>query len=304
MKAVLFTLSLLFVWGHSSLAYEPDQIVHGSSGEVVSFEQALQQVRPGSVLIVSEIHDLKKHHDNQLVVLRSLRRHFHKISVGMEFLAYPDQDYVHQYLDKKISEKVFLEKVRWGGLPFEWYKKLILFPLQGLGDTLAINAPRSLSGKIAKTGLESLNSQELELLPPNFTLGNELYKKRFKQAVGGHIGDEQTLNNYFAAQSLWDDTMAWKLKSFLQLFPEQILVVIVGDFHVSYGGGLPDRLKARGVENTVVISQVNLEGLGKEEVDQIVLPHHEYGMRADFVWLSKDSRQSQSKPELMPFVGL
>jgi uncharacterized iron-regulated protein len=73
--------------------------------------------------------------------------------------------------------------------------------------------------------------------------------------------------------------MAWRALQHLDENPEDILVIIVGDFHVSYGGGLPDRLRARGAADVVTISQV----LEKDEVKV----HPKYGARADFVWVSE-----------------
>jgi uncharacterized iron-regulated protein len=92
--------------------------------------------------------------------------------------------------------------------------------------------------------------------------------------------------NYFAAQSIWDDTMAWRAVEFLKLHPEQTLFIIVGEFHVQYGGGLPDRLRARGLKNVISLSLVNVDGMSADEEKVATEPTAD-GPRADFIWISR-----------------
>ncbi len=261
----------------------------GLTGQTVTLEQALQTVRPGHVVVVSEQHDVAGHHENQLAVLRALQNLNHKVSVGLEFLFYPDQPWVDRYVRGEIEEADFLQAIRWSGYPFEWYRPLILFPRETGGQTRALNAPERLTRALAERGLEGLSTEERSWLPPNFQLGNDLYFERFATAVREH-GDlqEDVVRNFFAAQSAWDDTMAWQAHDFLIANPDQVLVIIVGDFHASYGGGLPDRLRARGVTSVLVISQVNAFGLADEGIQSLIRPDPRYGVRADFVWFTEE----------------
>ena len=78
--------------------------------------------------------------------------------------------------------------------------------------------------------------------------------------------------------------MAWRVAEFLRGHPDHVLFIVVGDFHASYFGGLPDRLRARGVDDILVISQVNAEDSSEDERRELIEPHPVYGPRADFVW--------------------
>jgi uncharacterized iron-regulated protein len=80
--------------------------------------------------------------------------------------------------------------------------------------------------------------------------------------------------------------MAWVSTEYLRMHPEQILVIIVGDFHATYGGGLPDRLRARGAD-VLTISQVNLSGLSGDEENGEILPDEKFGPRAEYIWVSR-----------------
>ena len=264
-------------------------IYTGAGSQPTSLEHVLHNVRAGELVIVSEQHDLRLHHENQLAVLQTLRHLKLNVSVGLEFLAYPDQVLLDRYTQGETPESDFLQAAHWDGAPFEWYRPLILFPRQSGGQSRALNAPRQLTTALAQRGPIGLSPEERSWLPPKFRLGNAQYFERFAREVHQHgtLTDRQ-VRRFFAAQSAWDDTMAWQASEYLAARPDQVLVIIVGDFHAAYGGGLPDRLKARGVRNILVISQVNAYGMSDEEVHKLLAPDPRYGARGDFVWLTWD----------------
>jgi hypothetical protein len=149
-----------------------------------------------------------------------------------------------------------------------------------------LNAPRKLTSFVSKFGLNALTEDLKTLMPPDFELGSDKYKQRFEQAIGGggHFSDPEILNRYFAAQSIWDDTMAWNIQKIVSENPSAKLVVIVGEFHTQYGGGLGDRLKARGVQKVTTVSQVNTRDLSADQIQESIMPHPDYGPRADWIW--------------------
>ena len=264
----------------------PEGLYHWRTGPV-TLDAALLGIGPGHVLIVTEDHVVARHHENQLAVLQALKPRRLRVSVGLEFLAYPDQPWVDRFVRDEISEEVFLRAVRWGGTPFAGYRPLIRFPREAGGEAIALNAPEQVTKALAQRGPEGLSDEERSLLPPTFTLGNAAYFERFAREVQQHGSmPESAVRNFFAAQSAWDDTMAWRAAWFLEAHPEHVLVIIVGDFHAIYGGGLPDRLWARGVTKTVVISQVDAQGLDEAEVRALLVPDPRDGTRADFIWIT------------------
>jgi Uncharacterized iron-regulated protein len=263
------------------------RLIEGSTGHPASLGQALRPVQPGSVVIIGENHGFQVHQQQQMQIMTELRSLGHQVSVGMEFFTYTDQPFVDDYRSGALSEPDFLKAIKWGAPSFDFYRDQSLFPdIQAGGVTLALNAPRGLTGKVAKTGLASLDSAEQALLPPQFTLGRDSYKKRFLSMMP-HLPNPEAGERYFAAQSIWDDTMAWRAAEFMKSHPEQVLVIVVGEFHVQFGGGLPDRLKARLPDAPIVtFTQFNSEGLSDAEVDQEVAPSAEFGPRSDFIWIA------------------
>lgn len=272
------------------------QLYQGDTLQIVPETAILDQVVPGSVVILGESHGLAQHRDQHIQVLNGLRAKGLKVSVGMEFVNYTDQMFLDQYLSKELSDDQFKTIVKWQGFDFEFYKQQILFPSLANGETtLGLNIPRFVTSKIAKQGLESLTPEEAKLMPPNFQPGRDSYKERFADVM--HVPVGPSLDRYFLAQSTWDDTMAYTATQFLNAHPDQVLVIVVGEFHAQYGGGLADRILARkpGTKITIV-SQIwaanmmedgSVTPMTDEEIQAEITPSEKYGPRGDFVWVSK-----------------
>ncbi len=299
-------LAMIFVsQAACASAWKTNAIYDGRTGAATTLAAVVSSLEPGGVAIVSEEHDLKAHHENQMAFLGELaNQRLTPVSVGMEFFARPHQTFVDQYLAGTIAEPDFLKAVGWGGNTFANYRSQVLFPRDHAGTTLALNAARTLTGKISKVGIAGLTEKERAELPSGFTLGNAKYYERFRDTMKGHVPEEK-IQRYFEAQSTWDETMAFTAAEFLKAHPKQRLVIIVGDFHAAYGGGLPDRLLARGVTQVLTLSQVNLAGLSSHEEDSLMKPRSDWGPRADFVWVSRSVRSEKtprrlSRPLLEP----
>ncbi len=256
-----------------------------SQGHLSDFQSLSSDLQTHRVIILGENHGFKVDQNQHLEVLKALRDHGRPIHVGLEFFSYPYQADVDAYRLGTLAELDFLKKIKWGKPSFDYYKAQAVFPDYSRGErTWALNAPNELTSQIAKVGIEGLSPELHDLLPPDFSVGRDSYRDRFLKIIGGHFTDPKLAQNYFEAQSTWDDTMAWRIETFQRENPDAVLVVIVGEFHVQYGGGLPDRLKARGVQDVLVISQVNTDGMSQEEIQKEIQPDPEYGPRADWIW--------------------
>lgn len=283
----LFSLFLGLAFSASALAFPPNALLDGQGNAITSLEESLRSVRPGSVVIIGENHGVTPHQQQQLMVMNELRRQGLKVSVGLEFISHPSQQALDDYRAGLIDEETFLRQVDWQNPSFDFYRPQALFPLANEGSTsLGLNVPRGVTSQIAKKGLASLTLDQLKLLPPDFTLGRASYRERFLSQMP-HLPSPEAQERYFVAQSAWDDTMAWIASQFILTHPDQVLVIVVGDFHVQYGGGLPDRLRARGVSEILTFSQVQIQGLSPEEINEQTQASAVYGPRADYIWLSE-----------------
>ena len=262
------------------------QLYDGKTLQTATLTEMTSQVQPGSIVILGENHGLAAHRDQHLEVLRQLRAQGLKVSVGLEFINYTDQLSVDLYRSGDLNDEQFLSAIKWTGFGFEFYKPQLIFPDVQNGEySLGLNLSRTVTSKISKNGLASLDESDLALLPPNFEVGRDSYKERFMAAAGAHC---KVPENCFAAQSAWDDTMAWTAVTFLKAHPEQVLVIVVGEFHAQFGGGLADRIRKRWPEAQIkILSQIWAEGMSAEEIQQELQPSAVEGPRGDYIWVSK-----------------
>ncbi|MBL7545886.1 MAG: ChaN family lipoprotein [Bdellovibrionaceae bacterium] len=279
---LISTLIFSVLWVAETMAI-PLGYYRGDTMHVATLSSLVSQVKPGMVVIIGEKHYQRAAQAGQMNILEALKHQGYSVSVGMEFISYPKQAVLDFYKVGRLTEAEFVKETDFKD--FTFYRDQVLFPqISDREATVAINAPRQLTSRIAKVGIEGLTEDERFLMPPGFQMGQSEYKKRFAEAMGGHVS-AQVLDNYFAAQSVWDDTMAWQTAGYMAQNPGHVFVIIVGEFHLQYGGGLPDRLRARGINSILTLSQVDHNDYSDEELEKEVKPHPQYGPRADFIWI-------------------
>lgn len=254
------------------------------------------QARAGEIIVLAEEHATKEnatepetfiHHFNQLRLIAQLQTEASvqgaTVSVGMEFFTYNFQPQVDEYLAGTLAESDFLSTIQWGGNPFEFYRSQVLAPQASGGQTVALNIPRAIAAKVAKLGRDALDESERAWLPPKWNRGNDAYFERFSSTMKGHV-PPSAIENYFWAQSLWDSTMTWRTLTHRARYPQDILIIIVGAFHVEYGGGLPYELRAQGAKVKTVV-QIVAPDFDAKTLEKLSENHPVYGAKADFLWL-------------------
>jgi uncharacterized iron-regulated protein len=253
--------------------------------KAVSMEEFTAKIPKGAIVVIGEQHNFISIQQGQLAILKSLRDHGHKIDIGMEFLRYTDQSNVDGFRSGAISEVDF-KKSSWAKSDFNIYRDQILFPNAKNGErTFAINSPTELPIAVKTKGLVNLTQEEKALLPPNFQLGRASYKERFIEKMSSHVEGEETMNRYFETQSVWDDTMAWKVCE-AKGTSDNTLVLVVGQFHVEYGDGLIDRIRARCGKSHPVVSVFQYLFFNDETYDLAEFaPSLKYGPVADYLMI-------------------
>ena len=251
----------------------------------------VNQIEPGSILIIGEMHGLVPVQAQQMEILNALRAKGLKLALGFEFFNYTDQKFIDDFRAKRINEVDFLKAISWGNISFNFYKTQLLFPDAQLNEkSLGLNVPSFITKQLSKGGYDSLTPNQKKLLPADFTLGNQGYKNRFAAAMGDHTPADK-LDLYFESQSAWDDTISQHAAQYIEQHPKDVFVIIIGEFHVAYGGGTPDRLtqrlKAKNLYPKIItISQLYVGDLTADQIQQEITPSPLYGKRSDFIWLS------------------
>ena len=295
MKKAALLLAFLVLPQISSAGDSVDAFqVYEQGLKATSLSEALKDVRAGDVVILGEEHGTQVQADQQLQVMQTLKSRGLLVSLGMEFFERNHQGAVDAMRSGSLSEADFLSQIGWSkGTPYSAYRNQVNLPQYQTEFVVALNAPRSLTSRISKVGIKGLLPEELALLPADFQVGNSGYYQRFQAAMGTHVPPE-ALFRYFEAQSTWDEVMAFESIQFMKANPNQVLVIIVGEFHVQYGGGLPDRIRQRmgqvpelSGSRLKTFSLINIQGMSQDEREEAIRPSTGYGQRADYVWTSQ-----------------
>lgn len=259
--------------------FRRNQILHDVSGKAVSFRELIDDLASFDVIFVGEIHDSAEHHLVQVQILQALLARTRITAIGMEMFPQEQQEILDQYTRDVLAEDAFLEKVEWKrtwGYSYHYYRPLLLAAKQEAIPVLALNAPRELVRKVAREGLASLDDVARALIPREIDLGSEAHRAYVRQAYEVHDhGDLKRFEFFYEAQCVWDETMAANIAAFMQGRDRKV-VVFVGNGHIAWKFGIPDRIQRR-----VPVSLVTVVPYALRE--SITLDR---GM-ADYIWLTR-----------------
>ncbi|MDD2805711.1 MAG: ChaN family lipoprotein [Elusimicrobiales bacterium] len=227
----------------------------GQSGKNHSGEAAFKSiVWKNDVVYVGETHDQPLDHMAQLEALKAMKiARGSKIAVGFEMLNQTLQPLLNDYADGKMTEEEFLAKIDWKkewGFDFAMYKPLFDFIVQNKLRAIALNVPKKVVGKIARTGLESLTPEEKQYLPEKVEITqHKKYNEYLKSTFGGHGSSPMakmfTEENYLASMAAWNEGMGARVADFLAANPGYSVLVIAGNGHLLYNAAIPASVKAR-----------------------------------------------------------
>ncbi len=259
---------------------------HQQQQQQLSQKQILQELSKAKVVYLGETHDRQEDHKAQLEILQALHQQNPKIAIAMEMFQRPFQDVLDQYIAGKITEAQLVEQSeyekRWG-FPWENYAPLLRFAKTNQLPVLALNTPAEVTRKVARSGLESLTTDERKYIPPfsEIRTDNAEYRRIAQEAYEQHHqaghGNSTSFERFFTAQVLWDETMAEKIAQFIKVNPDYQVVVLAGKAHIMYGYGIPSRVARRLGSSNLVQRSVLLSSL-----DGISFPRDK--PMADFIW--------------------
>ena len=250
-------------------------------------QQVLQSIQTAGIIYLGETHDRLADHQAQLAIIQTLHSKNPRMVIALEMFQRPYQ----VWLSGALSEAQLLAQTqypkRWG---FDWnfYAPIFRFARAKDLPLLAINTPSEITRKVARSGLNSLQQEDFEWIPPRaeIDLGSESYRKRMRETYESFHqgkGNSDGFERFFEAQVLWDETMAAAIAQYWLKYPDRPIVVLVGQGHVLFGDGIPSRVARR------------LKAAGRKDWKQTTVllnPSEEIKTKspqaADFFWVSED----------------
>jgi uncharacterized iron-regulated protein len=222
-------------------------------GQKLAEPELWERLASSRVICFGEQHDSPEHHFAQRRALEELATRSaaaqRPLSVGFEMFQRPFQPALTGFVAGTLPEEQFLidseYRERWG-FDFALYRPLLLAAREFSLEALALNAPKELTRKIGRGGLAALDASEAKQLP-ELDLGNAAHKAFFEAAIGDHPmpAGGPSIENMYAAQVVWDETMADTAASWLAKSGETSqLIVFAGAGHC-HESAVPARISRR-----------------------------------------------------------
>lgn len=238
-----------------------------ASAEIISATstpEIVERVLQDDVVYLGEKHDSPEIHQQQLEIIEQLYKNKNsanskpEMAFAFEMFQRPFQPMLGRYLAGTITESQLRIQTeydsRWG---FEWefYAPILRFAKEKQIPLIAMNTPEEITQRVAQSGIDSLKGSDYRYIPltDDIDLSNSEYRQRLQDIYEQHVeagqGNSTDADNFFAAQVLWDETMAEAIALYHQQYPNSQIVVLVGQAHVMYDYAIPDRV-ARRVSNS------------------------------------------------------
>lgn len=229
------------------------QLISASTTVSVEQKALLDQLAKVQVVYLGETHNSVADHKAQLAIVRELFNRRPQIAIAMEMFQRPFQAPINRYLAGEITEAQLQKETeyqqRWG-FDWEFYAPILRFAKQHQLPVIALNTPTEVTKQVSRQGLESLTPEDHTFIPPlaEIDVSNAAYRQKLKviyeQYHPGHAS-ESNFERFFAAQVLWDETMAEKIAQTVCQQPDQLIVVLAGKGHIEQGYGIPNRVERR-----------------------------------------------------------
>ncbi len=261
-------------------------IYRGTDGERIDEAALFVELAKARVVLVAESHDSAQDHAVQLRVLEAVAAR-RPTGLGMEMFQRPFQPALDLFVAGELDEAEMLAQTEWAGrwgFETELYRPLWSFAHDRGIPIIALNARRELTKRIAKVGIAGLAEAESADLP-ELDLSDQRYRAWLGEVFRSHGADmtREALDRFFAAQVMWDETMADTAARWAASHPESTLVVVVGRGHVERDWGIPSRLRRR-------LGTLHGDGsvISVVPVDKDAAPRWPWAQRnrfADYVWV-------------------
>jgi uncharacterized iron-regulated protein len=246
------SLGLVLCWGFPINLIQPAIVAEKQT--IVTKKDILAQLAQADVVYLGENHDSVAEHQAQLEIITALYQKNSQIALALEMFQRSFQPVLDRYLAGEISETQLREQTeydqRWG-FDWEYYAPILRFAKAHNLPIIALNTPTEITRKVASEGLESLSGEDFRYIPPvaEIDLNNQAYRQMLQNTYSNHAhnghGNSDGFDNFFAAQVLWDETMADAIARFYQANPDYQIIVLAGQGHIINGYGIPDRVKRR-----------------------------------------------------------
>ena len=220
-------------------------------GEPLRYEEVLDELATARVIYLGERHTIQRHHRLQSRIVGDLAERGLPLLLGIEQMEALYQEALDRYCRREIDFDQLAEQThwadRWSG--YEVYREVLETARNAGVPILALNARAETIRQVARSGgLRGLDAQLRAELPDDVWLDDPAYENLLKLMMPVHVAaTPERLRPMIEAQMCRDEAMAATLCRALSSaeLRDHKAIVLCGAGHVSYGFGIPDRVRRR-----------------------------------------------------------
>lgn len=214
-----------------------------SDGHQIGLEEMMAEIRGTKLVFVGEIHDRKRDHAAQLLIIEELRQRGVPVAIGLEMFTADSQAELDRWIEGKLDgvSLIRLYSRNWN-LPWPLYRDILLYARKHRIPLVALNIPHDISRKVAQEGFAALTEAERKRLPAGITCSiDPTYRAFIERAYADHIHGDASFARFCEVQMLWNKGMALHLRSFMAQNPGRTMVVLSGVGH-AMKQGIPEEI--------------------------------------------------------------
>jgi len=249
--------------------YPAETILSARTGQPITFDALVEDLAGVQVVYVGETHTNRDHHLIQARLIEALYLKHQELTVGMEMFDPRYDPILARWSAGELDREAFIKKSHWyargngWGFPFELYAPIFDMIQEKRLRLVGLNYPSWIRSKISTSGIENLLPDERRLLAAEIDTGNAKHRAYVEEVFNQHgHGRVKSFDYFYEVQCAWEDTMA---EAVARNLPDGPMVVVIGNGHIRYKYGVPDRAYHRSqapfrtVYLAAVGSEVNLD---------------------------------------------
>jgi uncharacterized iron-regulated protein len=250
-------------------------------GFLYDMEDSFDLLMGYGVIFIGEEHESRISHRAELAILKGLAEHDSNLVLALEMFERDVQDILDAYLNRKISEKKFLNQSRpWPNYPKD-YRPLIEFAKRKGMPVIAANVPRRAAAAVAIANQVSPDviGEDRRYLPKTLHLQSKEYYERFASSMEEmpHFAPMKGMevDGLYKAQVLKDSVMAASVEPFL----DRRILFCCGHFHSDYHLGIPYQLEKNHPDLKIAVIAM------ASSVEKLLMKDR--SKAADFIWIEE-----------------
>jgi len=235
---------------HASIEPKPSGF---NLSDLKNFDTLVNQLSNYRVVYIGETHTSRADHLLQLMLIEALHQKYPDMAIGMEMFPQSSQKALNNYINKTTEkESQFLRDSRYYDVwryDYRLFRPIFAYARKHNIPVIGLNTDREIVNQVFKSGgTTTLTSEQLRVLPTDRQLDLPGYVERLTKSHDMHASQVHTtgsLSGFIQAQSLWDETMAESISTFLTENPSSRMVVLAGNQHTRKDSGIAPRVARR-----------------------------------------------------------